>query len=561
MPNLFISYRRADSGASAELIHKRLVSWFGRERVFFDVEEIRAGEDWQRRLGERMDRCDAVLAIIGRGWLVDLDAGTRRLDDADDKVRWEIAQAFALGKRVLPLLVDGASLPDAADLPDSLKPLAGLQAIKIAHERRNKDLDTLVEELIGRHNLLDLFRYRLRLVKRAAIVIPAVALAGLAFAWVSLFDLFALDTASASYVMLLGDLVSDNRPDDALLLVTVPADPERAADKSQRQDLARLIEALSRRQAKRVVFDVFFRAGPASPFDAELLEAARAATAHGVEVIFGFNDFADGVPVSLPRLREVASGLGNVCVGLQRGVATLGSLVVSHGKADHPSLALLTALGPVTIKRIRDDTGEVEATDANGALRAVPFTRRETVSHSDARCPGLAPGDQVITLIAPLSPRERLASAQLRMDLAQALRGDADLHGRIVLVGLEDRLDELSTRLDAGARQRQGFEFQADVASAVLRGIAIRPLNPWGQWGIMLLLGTAAAGYRLSRFGGSGRWDWLVLVAVPLAYLIAAVIVYTQFRLLLNVVYHLTAFYVAYAVFARLERRWLNAPA
>ena len=61
-----------------------------------------------------------ALVIIGPRWLDARSGGGRRLDDPEDWVRHEIESVLALGLRVIPLLVDGAHVPHAADLPDSL---------------------------------------------------------------------------------------------------------------------------------------------------------------------------------------------------------------------------------------------------------------------------------------------------------------------------------------------------------------------------------------------------------------------------------------------------------
>jgi len=50
MPNIFISYRRDDSPASARLIHERLREWFGDGHSFMDVEQIELGDDWKHVL-------------------------------------------------------------------------------------------------------------------------------------------------------------------------------------------------------------------------------------------------------------------------------------------------------------------------------------------------------------------------------------------------------------------------------------------------------------------------------------------------------------------------------
>ena len=57
MPNIFISYRRDDSPASARLIRERLREWFGDGHSFMDVEQIELGDDWKHVVDQRVSRC------------------------------------------------------------------------------------------------------------------------------------------------------------------------------------------------------------------------------------------------------------------------------------------------------------------------------------------------------------------------------------------------------------------------------------------------------------------------------------------------------------------------
>ncbi len=108
MGGVFISYRREDSGGFAGRIYDRLVSRLGRDSVFFDVDAIPPGRDFVDALSERVGRCDALVAIIGKQWVSSVDAADRRrLDDPHDFVRVEIEAALQRDVPVIPVLVDG----------------------------------------------------------------------------------------------------------------------------------------------------------------------------------------------------------------------------------------------------------------------------------------------------------------------------------------------------------------------------------------------------------------------------------------------------------------------
>jgi len=86
-----------------------------------------------------------LIALIGRHWLSATDEeGKRRLDQPEDFVRLEVATALKRGIRVIPVLVDGASMPRSGELPDALKSLVRRQAVIVSHERFRADAERLI---------------------------------------------------------------------------------------------------------------------------------------------------------------------------------------------------------------------------------------------------------------------------------------------------------------------------------------------------------------------------------------------------------------------------------
>jgi hypothetical protein len=148
MAGIFINYRRADDPGTAGRLFDRLSEVFSRDALFIDVDDVPAGEDFVRVLDEKVARCDVVLVVIGRGWLHARDAaGRERLADQDDFVRIEIEAALRHGKRVIPVLVNGAQMPRPEQLPEALQPLTRRNAVRISHERFAADVQGLVKTL------------------------------------------------------------------------------------------------------------------------------------------------------------------------------------------------------------------------------------------------------------------------------------------------------------------------------------------------------------------------------------------------------------------------------
>src|SRR5262249_5345919 len=119
-----------------------------RESVFIDVDDMQSGRDFRTQLEEALSQCSVLLVVIGDRWLTAQDEyGKRRLDDPHDYVRMEIETAFSRDITIIPLMLDGVSMPQAQELPLSLQDLAYIQAITIRH---NPDFHADMDKLIAR---------------------------------------------------------------------------------------------------------------------------------------------------------------------------------------------------------------------------------------------------------------------------------------------------------------------------------------------------------------------------------------------------------------------------
>jgi hypothetical protein len=148
MRAIFISYRRQDAEGQAGRLFEDLVKHFGGKSVFMDVAAIEPGRDFRKAIDAHIASCGVLLALIGKNWLDARDAaGRRRLDDPLDFVRLETAAALKRDIPVVPVLVQGASMPRADQLPADLADLAFRNAIELTHARWNSDLTVLTEAL------------------------------------------------------------------------------------------------------------------------------------------------------------------------------------------------------------------------------------------------------------------------------------------------------------------------------------------------------------------------------------------------------------------------------
>ncbi len=154
-PLIFIAYRRGESAGYAGRLHESLERRLGGDHVFRDVDELEPGQDFVDAISARLRDCAACLVIIGSEWLLVTDrAGHRRLEQSHDYLRLEIEAALARADLlVVPVLVEGATMPSAEDLPASIRGLSRRHALSLRDETWDADVDRLAETLnkrIGR---------------------------------------------------------------------------------------------------------------------------------------------------------------------------------------------------------------------------------------------------------------------------------------------------------------------------------------------------------------------------------------------------------------------------
>lgn len=171
---IFLSYRRDDASGHAGRLYDALASRYGDRNVFMDVDAIPLGSDFGGAIDRAVEACDVVIVLIGRGWLQATDAnGRRRLDDGADYVRREVESALAHDVLVVPTCVQGAPVPRAEQLPESLAPLTGRQGIELDDSGWQDDVGRLIRRL-------EAGRTEDRPRRRVAILLTALVLLALA---------------------------------------------------------------------------------------------------------------------------------------------------------------------------------------------------------------------------------------------------------------------------------------------------------------------------------------------------------------------------------------------
>lgn len=176
MSGVFISYRKEDTRPWAITLRDHLARALGERQVFFDVDSMAAGQ-WSMQIQRALDRCAVVVVLIGPRWMTATDAdGRKRLFLPDDVHRLEVISA--LGRpdvTVIPVLVDGARLPQADDLPPEVRGILACQASEIGDAR-----DARIASLRRLTRIVDGLSGQRRERRRAVAAASAAVVAGIA---------------------------------------------------------------------------------------------------------------------------------------------------------------------------------------------------------------------------------------------------------------------------------------------------------------------------------------------------------------------------------------------
>ena len=109
-----------------------------------DVDTVEPGVDFVRAIEKAVSDCDVLVALIGKRWVGGEVPGVSRLDNTKDYVRLEVSTALARDIRVIPVLVDGMTMPNEDSLPSPVQPVTQRNAIEVSNTRFNFDIERLI---------------------------------------------------------------------------------------------------------------------------------------------------------------------------------------------------------------------------------------------------------------------------------------------------------------------------------------------------------------------------------------------------------------------------------
>jgi hypothetical protein len=170
--DIFVNYRTLDARFGAASTYEELARRFGGDRVFLDHVSIQPGADYVKRINAALEEIRVLVVLIGPEWLACSPTGVRLVDREGDWVRREIRRALQRGITIIPVLLDGVSLPLPDDLPADIRPILRCQVVEVSHRRLGADTTKLANFIAGLLTTARPSRWR----HAAAAALPVIAL-------------------------------------------------------------------------------------------------------------------------------------------------------------------------------------------------------------------------------------------------------------------------------------------------------------------------------------------------------------------------------------------------
>ena len=141
-PRIFISYQRSDSASAAGRLYDTLLTRLGRISLFKDIDSILIGQNFEEEIVKAISGCSAFILVIGKNF-----NNERRLQKSNNYVRVEIETALRYQKPVIPVFVDGGTMPESVDLPESIQTISKINGAFLRNESWGSDFDHLYVEM------------------------------------------------------------------------------------------------------------------------------------------------------------------------------------------------------------------------------------------------------------------------------------------------------------------------------------------------------------------------------------------------------------------------------
>ncbi|HRZ06941.1 MAG TPA: CHASE2 domain-containing protein [Candidatus Competibacteraceae bacterium] len=431
--------------------------------------------------------------------------------------------------------------------------------------------DQQIQEALDR-NTTELARLeqKLRLRRIAFSVATGTSLFVFILSWIQLFDFLPPAIKIESYAIWLAGMFSTRQPSDQIVIVTINARTEQELGKpfgrDWRREHAILIDRLSQAGATVVAFDMYFE--EPTTYDDEFTNAIERASHRHTKVVVGFRNLVEGQPKLIQSFKDAGVKLGLLCIGKKWGTSQAAPVVVIK-EGQQPALysLALEITAAFQEREIVVDQNIQEIDFLNPATRQIitklAVSEVNQVKWEQPACPAIGKHDTSASIIIDSSFLNDPKDPQSKYPYESIIKNQGnDLSNRfknkIVLVGVERKVDLFPIQHGLTTEERYGVELHSAVIHSLLDGKVIQPLGSWQQFLIMMVLGLLGGLIRLKILVLSPTFRAGILTIVFLLYFGIASYIFQAYLIILNTVYHILAFGVSYWTVGTVKRRWFQ---
>ncbi|HPF59082.1 MAG TPA: CHASE2 domain-containing protein [Candidatus Competibacteraceae bacterium] len=418
-------------------------------------------------------------------------------------------------------------------------------------------------------NIAELNRLKQKIKLRRILYAIATGTSLFAFflSWIQLFDFLPPAVRIESYAMWLASAFFERPAGHPVALVTIDGQTEKEIGKpfgrDWRREHAILIDRLSQAGAKVIAFDLFFE--EPSAYDQEFADAVARARDRHATVVAGFRALGDGQPELIQIFKDAGVKSGLLCIGKKWGTSQIAPLVIKKAGQTQILHSLALEISAAFLEQkivVNRSISEINLLNPVTQHIANTFFISEVnpVQWEQPACPAIGKQDISASSIIDASwldsPGNLRSKTRYELIINHPDRNQLDrFNNKIVLIGIERKEDLFPVLKGLTAEEHYGIELHFAIIQSLLSGKTIQPLSSQWQFFTMLVLGLMGGLARLQTRLPSLIFRIGISIILFLVYFAIASYIFQAYRIILNTVYDILAFWVSYWTAGIVKRR------
>lgn len=144
MPPIYISYRPQDADIVESIIRRARQTYGLYSTIVHPEKSFREDMRLDQHIDNLIHSASTVLIVIGQDWAGLDEYGRYKLSSADMPIHAEVMRALASQRQVIAVLVNDATLPEPALVPDEMQGLYDIPCVTVRASHFNQDISQLI---------------------------------------------------------------------------------------------------------------------------------------------------------------------------------------------------------------------------------------------------------------------------------------------------------------------------------------------------------------------------------------------------------------------------------